>query len=763
MSTEVGKTVGKYRILENIGSSGIATVYRAYDPSLNREVALKVLHAYFAQERELVQRFLDEMGTIARLRHPNIVPVYEYGEDDGRVWIAMEYIPGGSLKDRLKGPLDLKISAKIIAGVAAALDYAHEHGIMHRNIKLSNVFVPSEGRVLLSDFGMATLGEGMHPLMKTGLTTPMPEYMSPEQAEGHKLDRRSDVYALGVLLFELLTHEVPYFGDSAETIWAKQTIYLPTMPSALNPGIPEAVDGVIARALAGRPDGRHTTAGEMAQRLDAAVAGEETRVSFEEALEEAGRVAPAWPETPPPGWTVCPECGRTNRPNRQFCSRCGAKLPVLIPIIEHLSWVERIARWSPRKKALAALLSISVLFLIGGGAAYAASRPVELPPPSSNVSSYVADEWAMWGHNPAHTNFVEVADTQPQGRLRWRFVTGAPIRSSVAVVGGKVYLATGERRIVALDAQDGELLWEVGVTGPVDSSPAVAGGIVYVGLYDGRLLALDAESGELRWEYQSGNPIYGSPAVVDGVVYVGSGDNSVHALDAMTGAFRWKFRTNGWVSSSPAVSGGLVCVGSRGWMFYVIDAKNGQEVLTFRFLAPLDSSPAIGGNIAYMGGDDRSMRAIDMRPPMSQARRWMIEKSLWLWTNLHLQGIAPTPPTQVGLVWLVNARGPITTVPAVADDTVYFGSQDGRLYALEAATGKQRWQFKAGGAIGSSPAAVGGTLYFGSDDGRLNAVDRESGEKLWEFATGGKIMASPAVVKGVVYIGSTDGVLYAIE
>jgi len=763
MSTEVGRMVGKYRILENIGSSGIATVYKAYDPSLNREVALKVLHAYFAKERELVQRFLDEMDAIVRLRHPNIVPVYEYGEEDGSVWIAMEYIPGGSLKDRLKGPLDFNISVKILAGVAAALDYAHDHGIFHRNIKLSNIFVPSEGRVLLSDFGMATLGEGMHPLMKTGLTTPMPEYMSPEQAEGHKLDRRSDVYTLGVLLYELLTHEVPYFGDSAETIWAKQTIYLPTMPSTLNPAIPEAADEVIAKALTVRPEGRYATAGEMAQRLDIVATAEEKRLSFEEALEEAGRVAPAWPETPPPGWTVCPECGRTNRPNRQFCSRCGAKLPVVIPGVGGLSWRQRLARWSPRRKALASLVSVLLLFLLVGGVAYAASRPIELPAPSSNISSYVAGEWAMWGRDPAHTSYAEVVDTQPQGKLKWRFVTGAPIRSSVAVVGGKVYLATGERRIVALDAQSGELLWEAKVTGPVDSSPAVANGLAYVGLYDGRLLALDAESGELRWEYQTGNPIYGSPTVADGVVYVGSGDQNIYALDAVTGSFRWKHKTNGWIASSPAVSEGLVCVGSRGWVVYVLDAETGQEMFKYRFLAPLDSSPAISGNIAYMGGDDRSMRAIDMRPPVSRTKRWIIEKSLWLWTQLYLQGIAPEPPVQVGFVWLVNSRGAITTAPAVAGDTVYFGSHDGRLYALEAATGKERWQFKAGGAIGSSPAVVGGAIYFGSDDGRLYVVDKESGTKLWDFATGGKIMASPAVAKGVIYIGSTDGVLYAIE
>lgn len=764
MNTEISKTVGKYRVLETIGSSGIATVYRAYDPSLNREVALKVLHAYFATERELVQRFLREMDAIVRLRHPNIVPVYEYGDEDGNVWIAMEYIPGGSLKDRLKGPLDFNVSIKIVAGVAAALDYAHDRGILHRNIKPSNIFVPSEGRVLLSDFGMATLGEGMHPLMKTGLTTPMPEYMSPEQTEGRELDRRSDVYALGVLLYQLLTNEVPYFGNSPETVWAKQTIYLPTMPSTLNPAIPEAVDNVIAKALAMRPEGRYATAGEMVQRLETLAKAEEKRLPFEDALEEAGRVAPAWPETPPPGWTVCPECGRTNRPNRQFCTRCGARLPVVIPGGERLSLRQRFTRWSPRRKALATLVSILAMSLLVTGVAYAASRPAELlPPPSSSVSSYSAGEWAMWGRDPAHASYEEVVASQPQGKLKWRFVTGAPIRSSVAVVGGTVYLATGERRIVALDADSGALRWETNVTGPVDSSPAVANGLVYVGLYDGRLLALDTQSGELRWEFPTRNPIYGSPTVADGVVYVGSGDNSIYALDALTGSLRWSYETEGWIASSPAVSQGLVCITSRSWWFYVLDAEMGSELLKTKLLGPVDSSPAISGNIAYVGSDSSEMLAIDLRARTTGTRARMIEKSRWLWDHLYVWGIAPEPPPQPGWVWGAKARGAVTGAPAVAGDTVYFGSHDARLYALDTATGKQRWQFRTGGAVSSSPAVVGGTVYFGSGDGRLYALDGASGTKLWEFATGGKIMASPAVAKGVIYIGSTDGVLYAIE
>ena len=764
MSTAVGKTVGRYRVLETIGSSGIATVYKAYDPSLNREVALKVLHAYFATERELVQRFMGEMDAVVHLRHPNIVSVYEYGEEDGNVWIAMEYIPGGSLKGLLKGPLDFGISVKIVSGVAAALDYAHDRGITHRNIKLSNIFVTSEGRVLLSDFGMATLGEGVHPLMKTGLTTPMPEYMSPEQTGGGEVDKRSDIYALGVLIYHLLTQQVPYFGYSPDTVWAKQTIYLPTMPSTLNPAIPEAADDVIAKALAIKPESRYATAGEMAQKLEMLAEAEEKRLSFEDALKEAARGTAAWPETPPPGWIVCPECGSINRPYRQFCTHCGARLPVVISRVEVLSWIQRFARWSPRRKALATLVSILAVSLLASGVAYAASRPADLlPPPSSSISSYSAGEWAMWGRDPARTSYEEVVDSQPQGKLKWRFVTSAPIRSSVAVVGGTVYLATGERRIVALDADSGKFLWEAKVTGPVDSSPAVANGLVYVGLYDGRLLALDAQSGELRWEFRTNNPIYGSPTVADGVVYVGSGDNSVYAVDALTGSLRWSYETEGWIASSPAVSRGLVCVTSRGWGFYVLDAETGKELLETRLLAPIDSSPAISGNIAYVGSDAREMCAIDLRARTTGIRARLIERSRWFWNHLYTWGIAPEPPPTPGWVWGARARGPVTAAPAVDGDTVYFGSHDARLYALDKATGKQRWQFVTGGAVSSSPVVVGGTIYFGSDDNRLYALDGESGTKLWEFATGGRIKASPAVVKGVIYIGSTDGVLYAIE
>jgi outer membrane protein assembly factor BamB len=194
-----------------------------------------------------------------------------------------------------------------------------------------------------------------------------------------------------------------------------------------------------------------------------------------------------------------------------------------------------------------------------------------------------------------------------------------------------------------------------------------------------------------------------------------------------------------------------------------LDAETGSELLKTKLLGPVDSSPAISENIAYVGSDDRAMYAIDLQARTNAPWPWMIERSRWLWDHFYLWGIAPEPPPPAGWVWGTKSRGAITAASAIAGDTVYFGSQDGRLYALEAATGKERWQFKAAGAISSSPAVVGDVIYFGSDTGYLYAIDRVSGTKLWDFATGGRIMASPAVVKGVIYIGSTDGVFYAIE
>jgi len=271
MSISPGQTIGQYRILEQIGQGGMATVYKAYQPSLDRVVAIKVLPKTYAQDPEFLARFRREAKAVAQLEHPYILPVHDYGEEGDVTYFVMRYVEGGSLADHLRrGPVDMVTALRITAQVAEALDYAHQRGIVHRDVKPSNILLTADGRPQLMDFGIAYVVSGPR-LTRTGVGIGTPEYMSPEQGQGRPVDARSDIYSLGVVLYEMLTGRVPY---QAETPFAviHGHIYEPLPPPRrINPRIPPEVEHIVLKALAKRPEDRFQTAGEMAAALHQAL------------------------------------------------------------------------------------------------------------------------------------------------------------------------------------------------------------------------------------------------------------------------------------------------------------------------------------------------------------------------------------------------------------------------------------------------------------------------------------------------------------
>lgn len=262
-------TIGRYHIIRPLGSGGMADVYLARDTSLNRDVAVKSPKAE-GLSAGVLARFEIEARAVARLEHPAIVPLYEYGEQDGRPYLVMRHMPGGSLADRIaRGPLDLRAALPIIERIAAALDYAHANGVLHRDVKPGNILFDETGAAYLSDFGIARitgLGAGQS-LTRTGLAIGTAAYMSPEQALGKPIDGRADIYSLGVVIFEMLSGDIPYKADSSLQ-QAMQHVNAP-IPSirARRPNLPPAVEGVINRALAKDPAGRYQTAAAPAADL----------------------------------------------------------------------------------------------------------------------------------------------------------------------------------------------------------------------------------------------------------------------------------------------------------------------------------------------------------------------------------------------------------------------------------------------------------------------------------------------------------------
>lgn len=270
MQSLIGHSLGQYRIIEQIGEGGMATVFKAYQPSLERDVALKVLPPSFAKKGDFSERFSREAKAIANLHHPNILPVYDSGQEKGYSYIAMRYIAhAATLADRMKKGLSPSRIVDLITQIAAALDHAHQAGIIHRDIKPSNVLMDGDWP-LLSDFGLAKMVENAVELTGTGVGMGTPAYMSPEQGMGKKVDHRTDIYALGIILFEMLTRQVPHKAETPiATVMKRINDPLP-LPRSLNPDIPEAVERVILKALAVDPNLRFNSAGEMARALKAA-------------------------------------------------------------------------------------------------------------------------------------------------------------------------------------------------------------------------------------------------------------------------------------------------------------------------------------------------------------------------------------------------------------------------------------------------------------------------------------------------------------
>jgi eukaryotic-like serine/threonine-protein kinase len=259
---------GRYRVISRLGSGGMADVYLAQDQLLGREVAVKVLHHHFSEDQEFVERFRREASSAAALSHPNIVAIFDRGEWNGTYYIAMEYVAGRSLKTivREQGALDPATAIDIVVQILRAARFAHRRGVIHRDLKPHNVIIDEEGRARVTDFGIARAGASDMTL--TGSIMGTAQYLSPEQAQGLTVSASSDLYSVGVILYELLTGAVPFEGETAVAIAFKQVSAEPVPPSALNPALPHSLDAVVLRALAKDPAQRYADADELIAALE---------------------------------------------------------------------------------------------------------------------------------------------------------------------------------------------------------------------------------------------------------------------------------------------------------------------------------------------------------------------------------------------------------------------------------------------------------------------------------------------------------------
>ena len=272
MASLTGKTIGPYRLLELIGHGGMAAVFKAYDTKTEREVALKILAPSLAQDPRFTKRFVREAKVVLQIKHPNIVPVWDFGLQDEYFYFVMPYLKVGTLGDRLqRAPLSPQETSRIMAQVCSALDAAHRNGVVHRDIKPSNILLDEDGNALLTDFGVAQTSDSTISLTGSALLG-TPAYVSPEQARGDPVDARSDQYSLGIILFLIATGQLPFDADTPIGVAIKHVQEPLPLPRSVNPRVPEALERVILKATAKDPGDRFKSIAEFNSAFQAALA-----------------------------------------------------------------------------------------------------------------------------------------------------------------------------------------------------------------------------------------------------------------------------------------------------------------------------------------------------------------------------------------------------------------------------------------------------------------------------------------------------------
>ena len=464
-------------------------------------------------------------------------------------------------------------------------------------------------------------------------------------------------------------------------------------------------------------------------------------------------------------WLICPVCHKPNPEGTKYCKHCwgaalGSQKKVSGQDLERVLHERLIARrrrktiiWSVFGVAFAVVLALIIVPIL-----LTYTDVLSSPPRALNTNS-LPGEWAMFRHDLSNSGTTGTSNAIPEGTLKWKFKTEDVIHSSAAVAGDTIYFGSWDHNLYALDIETGQQRWIFSTGSRINSTPAIVSGVVYFGSNDGHLYAVDADTGKELWKFRTRFPVVTAPAVADGKVFFGADDYYFYALDAIRGTKIWRFNTGGTVESSAVVEDGLVYVASSSNYVYVLNAANGRFRLRFKIFDAPSGTLAINNGTGLISNINGALYAMNGR-----ARNWLFEYTWFqpFWLQVWALGIAPAPPAQSGMLWGMKVGKETSSSPVTHGETFYIGA-DNNLVAVDLQKRTKVWTFQTNGSVRSIPAIVGETIFVGSGDGRLYAVNGITGEKIWDFDTGGQITASPTVDNGVVFIGSHDGTMYAIK
>jgi eukaryotic-like serine/threonine-protein kinase len=717
--------VDEYRLVRKLGRGGFGTVYLAEHVCEHTQVAVKVFNIRLTKGEDF-KDFINEASAM-RLRHPHIVSLHDFGiRRDDLPFLVMEYASGGTLRDRHpKGePVPLLTVVSYVDQLASALQYAHDHRVIHRDVKPENILVRADGTLLVSDFGIAKLLE-QNVLMSAQTQVGTPVYMAPEQSRGYPCFA-SDQYALAVVVYEWICGVRPFQG----TVFGLALQHMNTPPPRLRgylPGLSEEVEHVVLKALAKVPEDRFESIQKFADALREAVQSSASTIVVSQLIETrktVSLIAPGQVSQPVSGPLQNSTSHSTSkpRPSRGFSWLVGASLGLLLLLI---------------------VLLVTIVLIV----------PVQRRPSSTPATSTPV--------TPKHPNQVV--------QQRWTFSTGNGFYevSSPMVVYGMLYVGSGDKTY-ALDANTGQQKW----VSPVNSVYLYAvNGILYIcsgNSSDNRVTdvyALDAGTGQQKWSFISSDFVRVS-AVVKDTVYISTQNTSVYALDANTGQQKWTFPAGG----STIVVNGVVYISSVDGNVYAVDAGTGQQKWVF----PARGQLSVVDGVLYVDSDlyDGDIYAVDadtgqQRWVFSAGGQGIVGSSLTVVNGVLYYGALDHKVYAINAntgqqKWTFLTGDRVFSSPTVVDGVLYVGSQDHRVYAIDANTGQQRWVFKTGWLVDTSPVVINGVVYVGCSDRKVYAIEASTGQQEWAFETGDWIDMSPTVVNGVLYIGSHDGKIYAL-
>jgi len=682
----------RYEINRVIGIGGMGAVYRVRDLRFKNAVkwaALKEMIIKFADnldQQTRMRNFEREANLLASLNHPLIPKVYDFFAEANRAYLVMDYIQGKNLEDVLLeavGLLDEQQVAGWAIQICEVLEYMHAfkpRPIIFRDLKPANVMLTPQNQTMLIDFGIAKIIQPD----KRDTMIGTEGYSPPEQYKG-SVEPRSDLYALGAMLHQLLTGSDPRM-ETPFTFHERP-------PRLLNPKVSPEMETIIMKCLAYQSEQRWQSARELKEAIESSL----HLIS----ITGTGHLLRIPIPSPQP-LASPPQNGN------------GYRTGVLNPL-------------APFPKG-------TTPFQDAAGPRYGPAIDQHTMSPADSAS-------ATLGPMPA-TGAVRVAPDAPSigygqfivpapsPTVLWSFKTEEEVRSSPMLANTTLYIGSYDFNLYALDATTGAFKWNFATDGGICSTPACVGDLIIIGSEDHQIYAINGQTSKEVWTYRTWNHVRSSPRIIQDQVIIGSDDGFVHALELRTGRVNWKFKTWREVRSSAAHYQGLILIGSDDERVYAIEAATGREKWKFATQYGVMGAPVVGEGLAFVGSMDSVLYALDLSlgwpawkhytgdfiiasPALSEGRIYIGSVDRYFYCLDAKTG---------RVIWKVQTGGQITSSAAIAAGYVYFGCSDGAVYCLEARNGQLYWRFQTRGPVPSSPLVRDGVLYIGSNDHSVYAL-----------------------------------------